>query len=140
MTTTDTARETFERDAERHYHYWALDLTMELRKLDSDDEDTADEARESLTNDSVLSVQAQIHNYRTETYEWEILLGTGGPAMRVYVTTDEDGTVKRAEYQFQDRGTEWFAPRGQDAALVEQFASLFYLVKYGCRIRPARRD
>ncbi len=63
--------------------------------------------------------------------QWEILLGTGGPADRVLVTTGLDGDVESATYQHQDWFTEWTDAQGQDFDLVEAFASNFY---YG----PAR--
>jgi hypothetical protein len=58
--------------------------------------------------------------------EWEILLGTGGPADRVLVTTDFDGSVEDASYQYQDWFTPWTDARGQDSDLVSRFVARFY--------------
>lgn len=58
--------------------------------------------------------------------EWEILLGTGGPADRVLVTTDLSGEIQSATYQHQDWFTPWTHAYGQNADVVEQFARFFY--------------
>jgi hypothetical protein len=73
-----------------------------------------------------LSVCLQRVNMRNETCEWEILLGTGGPADRVMVVTSFDGDVESASYQFQDWFTSWTEAENQDEEIVEEFARCFY--------------
>ena len=53
-----------------------------------------------------LSVTLEAIYPQRETMEFSILLGTGGPADRVLVTTDFSGEVETATYQYQD----WFQP------------------------------
>lgn len=73
-----------------------------------------------------LSVECVAIYPRREQMEWEILLGTGGPADRVLVLTDWDGNVEQATYQHQDWFTPWTDARNQDSDTVEAFASAFY--------------
>lgn len=73
-----------------------------------------------------LCVELQSINVRQETCEWEILLGTGGPADRVLVVTDYSGNVEDATYQYQDWFTPWTDARNQDFDMVRSFASVFY--------------
>lgn len=58
--------------------------------------------------------------------EWSILLGTGGPADRVLVTTDLNGDIEAAVYQYQDWFTPWTDAHDQDYELVKRFAARFY--------------
>ena len=61
-----------------------------------------------------------------EEMEFSVLIGTGGPADRVLVTTDLQGEVENATYQFQDWFTPWTEARDQDSSVVEAFARIFY--------------
>ena len=61
-----------------------------------------------------------------DTCEWEILLGTGGPADRVLVVTDFGGDFDQAKYQHQDWYTPWTDASNQEFELVEKFAQFFY--------------
>ena len=78
-----------------------------------------------------LSFEKVITNHRRETIEYEILLGTGGPADRVYVITDFSGAIESAEYQFQDWFQPWTTAEGQDSELVERFAAIVTVVEEG---------
>jgi len=81
------------------------------------------EARAKL-EEMPLSFEKVITNHRRETIEYEILLGTGGPADRVYVITDFSGAIESAKYQFQDWFQPWTTAEGQDSELVERFAAI----------------
>ena len=59
--------------------------------------------------------------------EYELLLGTGGPAVRVYGRLDEHARPRSAELQ----GQNWFTPWerttvDQDEEVLLQFAGYFY--------------
>ena len=59
--------------------------------------------------------------------EYELLMGTGGPAVRIYGRLDEHGRPRSAELQ----GQNWFTPWerttvDQDEEVLLQFAEDFY--------------
>lgn len=90
------------------------------------DHDTwAEECRERI-EEMPLSVECETIDLRGETMQWSILLGTGGPADRVRVTTDYHGTVEDAVYEYQNWFTPWTEPLNQDRDLVRAFAEVFY--------------
>lgn len=84
-----------------------------------------EEIRERI-EEMPLSVECVAIYPHREICSWEILLGTGGPADRVLVTTDFDGEVEDATYQFQDWGTLWTDAHGQAYDSVMAFAQVFY--------------
>lgn len=67
-----------------------------------------------LIQEMPLSVEMVAIYPQREECEWEILLGTGGPADRVLVTTDFAGDTEDAIYQYQDWGTPWTQPACPD--------------------------
>jgi len=119
----------------------------ELRELDEPDEDEArelaeleeaagdcaneDEARERIQEDP-LSVQVRSGWYApgetdNKPEEFELLLSTGGPAVRILGELDEYGEPSRAWLEVQDWGTPWtqyFEPGVGDLAL--EYARHFY--------------
>jgi hypothetical protein len=95
----------------------------EMRELIELAERGVDDALEEL-QEIPLSVEKVTTNHRDETIEWEILLGTGGPADRVLVTTDLAGMVDKAVYQFQDWFQPWTTAGYQDEELVQRFAEI----------------
>lgn len=82
-----------------------------------------DEALERL-QEQPLSFQKLQTNHVEETVVWEILLGTGGPADRILVTTDDRGMVESADYQYQDWFEPWTSAKNQDAELVQRYAEI----------------
>ena len=59
--------------------------------------------------------------------EYELLLGTGGPAVRVYGRLDQHGRPRSAELQGQDWFTPWKRTTvDQDEEVLLQFAGYFY--------------
>ena len=58
--------------------------------------------------------------------EYEILLATGGPAVRILGRLNEYGKPETAELQGQDWFTPWQRTPGQDADALLDFARLFY--------------
>jgi hypothetical protein len=123
------------------------DRLEELRETDEPDEDEArelaeleeaagdcadeDEARERIQEDP-LSVQVRSGWYSPgeadqKPEEFELLLSTGGPAVRILGELDEYGEPSRAWLEVQDWGTPWthyFEP-GVDDMLLE-YAGHFY--------------
>lgn len=71
-----------------------------------------------------LSFDKLITDHRRETIDWEILLGTGGPADRVIVRTDFDGNIETAWYEFQDWFQPWTRAEDQDENLVIRYAEI----------------
>jgi|TARA_Y100000310_G_scaffold290034_1_gene316891 hypothetical protein len=62
----------------------------------------------------------------SEAVEYEILLGTGGPAVRIIGDLDAHGHPHDAELQGQDWFTPWERTPGQDQDALLTFASMFY--------------
>lgn len=99
-------------------------------KLDGE-EVSAEQARERI-EESPLSVQVRSGWYqpgaeREPPEEYEILLTTGGPALRIVGDLDANGTPTSARLQYQDWGTPWtehFAGPDHDDLLA--YAQCFY--------------
>lgn len=87
--------------------------------------DDVRERVEERLREGVLDVALETVSRHGEV-TWSILLGTGGPADRVLVTTTMDGDVERARYKYQDWFKPWTEPLNQESDDVEAFASLFY--------------
>ena len=59
--------------------------------------------------------------------EYELLMGTGGPAVRIYGRLDEHGRPRSAELQGQNWVTPWERTTvDQDEEVLLQFAEYFY--------------
>ena len=90
-------------EANTHYaSHFDDEMVALLARADAEDEDA------SLELDTYpLCVQLESVNVMRGECTWSILLGTGGPADRVLVTTDYEGNIDGTPtYQFQD----WFQP------------------------------
>lgn len=115
--------------ADEHYQSRFGEIKRLIRLENECDErghfDWSEAIRERL-NEMALCVECVTIYPQRKECEWEILLGTGGPADRVLVTTDFDGEVDSATYQHQDWFTLWTDAHGQDSELVEAFAQNFY--------------
>ena len=99
--------------------------------------ETADEIREKAQTEieeSPLSVQVRGgwgdpgSDDLGDPVEFEILLSTGGPALRIRGDLDEYKQPSRAYLQFQDWGTPWtdFFGTEQDRKNLLEFAQVFY--------------
>ena len=63
----------------------------------------------------------------TAPEEYELLMGTGGPAVRIYGRLDEHSRPVSAELQGQDWGTPWERTTvDQDEEVLRHFADHFY--------------
>lgn len=112
---------------QRANEYYASRFDDEMRelvaKVDRYDEEGYDEALEEL-QEQPLSFQKIATYHVAETIEWEILLGTGGPADHIIVKTDFAGNIETADYQFQDWFEPWTSATNQDEALVRRYAEI----------------
>lgn len=118
------AEKDIQQEANRHYGYRFDDemrhLVGTVADYDSENYDSAIEQLQEIP----LSFEKLITDHRHESITWEILLGTGGPADRVLVVTDYNGSIESAEYQFQDWFQPWTTAEDQDWDLVRRFAEI----------------
>lgn len=115
---------------------WLADIIQKVTDLrlaeSGDDQEATDSCRESIESDP-LSVQVR-DGWRTpgekgEPHEYEVLLSTGGPALRIYGQLDEhDEPDDDPRLQWQDWGTPWtdYALSDSERADLTTYASLFY--------------
>ncbi len=98
-----------------------------------------EEAARERIDESPLSVMVRsdwyvpINTEYMKPVEFEILLMTGGPAVRIIGELDEGSTPTRARLQYQDWGTPWtelLDPRDMDALI--SYASNFYFTINTC--------
>ena len=110
---------------------------VELRELvasvtiDGDQMESAEAARERIT-ESPLSVQVRSGwtdpGAEFEAEEFEILLSTGGPALRIRGELDQHKQPSRAYLQYQDWGTPWtdYLGENMDGGALLTFYQQFY--------------
>lgn len=111
---------------------WLASIVEMIARLTSDDSGVSEQAREEIEQ-SPLSIMVrdgwrssgQQHDATAE--EFEILLSTGGRALRIRGDLDSDEPTS-AELEYQDWGTPWTRfPLDNDArCAVEAFARCFY--------------
>lgn len=104
--------------------------TAEEQAIDGPDE--TDAAR-SRIEESVLSVQVRdgwkSPGAKSEgPEEYEILLSTGGPALRIYGKLSDYNEPETAELQYQDWFTSWTIYQA-DEGLLLKFAGAFYFAE-----------
>lgn len=101
------------------------------------DKETIHERVEQEITESVLSVDVRSGWYvpgsrHTETgpspEEYNILLSTGGPALRLIGDLSEHGEPETARLEHQDWGTPWtrYPTSGEDEDIMLTFARCFY--------------
>jgi hypothetical protein len=97
-------------------------------RLDGPDEN---EARQAI-NQSVLSVMVRdgwrepgLATAEDGAEDYEILLSTGGPALRIWGRLSQYAEPETAELQMQDWGTPWTRYPAPEATLLK-FAQCFY--------------
>jgi hypothetical protein len=139
MSTTE--KENIQDAANRHYRYFAQDSERRVRICLKAKErgwyEVADSIRESILEDPLsLSIDEIDPNY--DEVKWNLLLGWGGPAVRILVTTDLGGSVQDASYQFQDWFQPWTDAEDQDTDLVKAYAEMFYYAVVGVTLDGER--
>ena len=97
---------------------------------DEPDDQTREEARKEIEQDP-LSVQVRSGWYSPgeepgSPEEFEILLATGGPAVRIIGELDQYGQPTRARLQSQGWGTPWTDYLGADMATLLTYCGVFY--------------
>lgn len=110
--------------------------TLQDDPVDGDD-DAREKAQQEIQEDP-LSVQVRSDWYSpgdgppATPGEYEILLATGGPAVRIVGDLDESGEPYRARLEAQDWGTPWTEYRGAwangGAETLLAYARQFYYV------------
>lgn len=121
----------------------ALEATEneEPGEIDGDTYTDPDEVRERI-EESALSVRVRSEWYAPgetpKAGEYEILLTTGGPALRIIGELDDYGQANNARLEYQDWFEPWtrFSPYQEDGATIEEasaaesdvltFAQCFY--------------
>ena len=100
-----------EQDYAREQAKAQLESILEMvEALETKDDDKREEAQTAIQEDP-LSVQVRSGWYtpgeKAEAEEFEILLCTGGPAVRILGELGQHDEPKRAWIQYQDWGTPW---------------------------------
>jgi hypothetical protein len=87
------------------------EMVTALKDAEEANDDEAREEAEQTIQEDPLSVQVRSgwHNpgEKAENEEFEILLCTGGPAVRIIGELDEHNEPERAKIEFQDWFTSW---------------------------------
>lgn len=112
------------------------DLSREAKALlheldyDGDNKDDVAEAIEERMRESALSVTVrsgwQLPDEHLDPEEFQILLSTGGPALRLWGDLDEHSQPYRVFMQHQDWGTPWTNCFDADREVLMWFAGLFW--------------
>lgn len=89
------------------------------------------EEAEQRIHEDPLSVQVRsgwysITDDKPAPEEFEILLGTGGPATRIIGELDEHNEPSRARLQAQDWGTQWTDYRGGNSETLLTYCRCFF--------------
>lgn len=131
MNTTTKEHDQFEH-AKENAKGWMASIEDMLAKLkDQDGDPNCDDARREI-EESVLSVQVRSGWYNpgddlttNSAEEYEILLSTGGPALRIFGRLNQYCEPESAELQMQDWGTPWTRYPAPEATLLA-FAQCFW--------------
>jgi hypothetical protein len=134
-------RDGYQPDTDGPEHRWEAmhpEEAAELAELEEavmiDGDETSEEDCRTRIEESPLSVLVRSGWYspgseREAPEEFEILLSTGGPALRILGELDEHGQPTRCWLQCQDWGTPWTECRfvsSDDDAILLRWASCFY--------------
>lgn len=103
---------------------------FEEMKKTAGDFESEEQARERI-EESPLSVQVRSGWYSPgaeceKPEEFEILLSTGGPALRIIGELDEHGQPDRPRLQYQDWGTPWTELFDIDRDKLTTWCNVFY--------------
>ena len=89
-----------------------------------DKAEKGDEEAQINIQEQVLETVLWATFHSIEEKQWHVVLGTGGPATQLVVTTDFSGNIKDVDFQYQDWFTPWCSAEGQDKELLTNFAEL----------------
>jgi hypothetical protein len=112
------------------------EMVTDLKLAESSGDEEAREACQNRIYESPLSVMVrdgwhspgQAHDRVGEPVEYEILLSTGGPALRIYGGLEFDQPDDDPRLQWQDWGTPWtdYPLNAEEDNDVATFARQFY--------------
>lgn len=105
------------------------DAADELKELEQEAGDCsdADEARERIQEDALsVRIFGERVNGEWEADRFELLLATGGPAVRILGELDGNNEPCRAWIEVQDWGTPWTQYFDADSDVLLAYASCFY--------------
>ena len=116
------------------------DLTVSAKRLmrdlgfNGDNQSDVEESLREQVQDSPLSVLVRsgwcAPGEQSEPEEWEILLSTGGPALRLVGDFNRCGEPCSCRLQYQDWGTLWTEHFGADQDALCWFAGQFYFGEF----------
>lgn len=112
-----------------NYESVAEMVTELLRAREADDQDAIENAERRIQEDALsVEVREGWHTLDTkgELDEYIVLLGTGGPAIRIWGRLGRYNEPESAELQVQDWGTPWTEYRGADQDTLLAYVSCFY--------------
>lgn len=127
------------RHSPKHTPHWLASIeemneALSRAQQGGDDSQTRRDDAEQVIHESVLSVQVRSGWYSPGSLpsdeacspeEYEILLSTGGPALRIIGRLNQYAMPESAELQHQDWGTPWTRYPAPEATLL-LFAQQFY--------------
>jgi len=117
------------REAARNVKEWEEENAEELAKLEEAAGDCQDEddARQRIAEDPLsLRVFGERTGGAWETTSYELLLGTGGPAVRIVGDLNEHGEPESARLEVQDWFKPWTEYLGADDEVLMSYAERFY--------------
>jgi hypothetical protein len=126
--TTDTHTE--ENHAISNARGWMKEIREKVGKMNRQ-EDMEEAIREELL-EMPLSVSVRegwkCPGGESELAEYEILLSTGGPALRIWGELGRFDSPENARMEWQDWGTRWteYPTTHEEDEILLQFASIFY--------------
>jgi hypothetical protein len=108
-----------------------LDAACDVSERDGTQYDI--ETAQTAIHEAPLSVEVRSGWYKPgdvipEPHEYQILLSTGGPALRITGYLGKYGEASSAHLEYQDWGTPWMSLplAGEESADVLTFAQQFY--------------
>lgn len=113
-----TKEKTIFEEADESWEFCKKEIARQIKVLNGKDEKKAEAMREEI-QEKALEVGTKTDFDGSKQYM--ILLGTGGPAMRIYGELNEHNEPETAEYQFQNWFTPWTTAEGSrnDENLLE---------------------
>lgn len=103
------------------------DLIDLARNWNDSNESATDKERQQAElqlQEQVLSIDHYATYHLDDSQEWHVLLGTGGPADRLVLLTDNSGNIENIDYQYQDWGKPWTSADFQDKDMLTAYASI----------------
>ena len=111
-------------EANESWEFVKKEIAGQIKVLEGKDEKKAEAMREEIQSEAL---EAKTKTDFDGSKQYMILLGTGGPAMRIYGELNEYNEPETAEYQFQNWFTPWTtADDSRDSADLLKYAQQYY--------------